>query len=216
MKLIGRAICLALLAGCAASTMTAQTADAVPPPQQGIIEPRAALADTAQTADAAGRPAIEARLRTATLTGTPDAPARNVLLVVTNRSQFFYDYVSGWATFYDNAGVRCGEGLWKTEAFAPNESAEVDTPGLRLTCAPATWRVSAFNLLTRTAGVAKSAPPAGEAPALSPPLQGTSQAAAPARLEININGKTLPLQLGNPLELVVGQERMRIVVNPAP
>jgi hypothetical protein len=36
------------------------------------------------------------------------------------------------------------------------------------------------------------------------------------RLEININGRTLPLQIGNPLEIVVGNERVQIVVNPAP
>jgi hypothetical protein len=35
-------------------------------------------------------------------------------------------------------------------------------------------------------------------------------------LEINVNGKTIPLQLGNPLEIVVGKERVRIVVQQAP
>ena len=214
MKFIGKTMCLMLLACCAAATANAQAADSVAP---GTNEPRVALADAAQVLDAAGRLALEARLRTTTLTATPDAPARSVLIVVTNRSQFFYNYVSGYATFYDGAGVRCGEGLFKLEAFAPNEASEVDTPGLRLTCAPATWRVSALNLLTRTADVAKPeqpAPPAAESlPAVSP--QGTNLTAMP-RLEININGRTLPLQLGNPLEIVVGQERMRIVVSPVP
>jgi len=214
LKFIGKTMCLMLLACCAAATANAQAADSVAP---GTNEPRVALADAAQVLDAAGRLALEARLRTTTLTATPDAPARSVLIVVTNRSQFFYNYVSGYATFYDGAGVRCGEGLFKLEAFAPNEASEVDTPGLRLTCAPATWRVSALNLLTRTADVAKPeqpAPPAAESlPAVSP--QGTNLTAMP-RLEININGRTLPLQLGNPLEIVVGQERMRIVVSPVP
>jgi hypothetical protein len=35
-------------------------------------------------------------------------------------------------------------------------------------------------------------------------------------LEINVNGKTIPVQLGNPLEILVGKERVRIVVQPAP
>jgi hypothetical protein len=35
-------------------------------------------------------------------------------------------------------------------------------------------------------------------------------------LEINVNGKTIPLQLGNPLDIQVGKERVRIVVRPAP
>lgn len=217
MKLIGKTICLALLVYCAAATVNAQAADPAAP-QPGTNEPRVALADAAQVLDAAGRLALEARLRTTALTATPDAPTRNVLIVVTNRSQFFYNYVSGYATFYDGAGVRCGEGLFKLEAFAPNEASEVDTPGLRLTCAPATWRVSALNLLTRATDVAKpeqlAPPPAESLPAVSPPR--TNLTAAPPRLEININGRTLPLQLGNPLEIVVGQERMRIVVSPAP
>jgi len=35
-------------------------------------------------------------------------------------------------------------------------------------------------------------------------------------LEININGKTVPIQPGNPLEITVGKERVRIIVNTAP
>ncbi|HEX8291521.1 MAG TPA: hypothetical protein VF570_07200, partial [Pyrinomonadaceae bacterium] len=46
--------------------------------------------------------------------------------------------------------------------------------------------------------------PAAQTPAAVPPL------------EINVNGKTIPLQLGNPLEVVVGRERVRIVVQQAP
>lgn len=188
-------------------------------------DPHVALTEQATAADVAGRIAIGGRLRTNTLTGTPDAPTRDVRFVVENRSQFLYNYVSGYATFYDAQNVRCGEGLWKLEALAPAESVEVDTPGLRLTCAPATWRLMALNLLTRTGDIAKPREPA------SPAASGTSsnalrsqQSAMPAsntnvvapRLEININGKTLPLQLGNPVEIVVGQERVNIVVNPVP
>jgi hypothetical protein len=179
--------------------------------------------------DVAGREALHGRLRTQSLAGTPEAPARNTRLVLENRSQFFLTYVSGWATFYDSDGVRCGSGLWKLDAFAPTEQVEVDTPGLRLTCAPATWRVVATTMLTRTGDVAK--PPAGTpSPAeTAPPTDAaapTATTTAPAEtpsatastppLEINVNGKTIPIQLGNPLEIQVGKERVRIVVQPAP
>jgi hypothetical protein len=45
---------------------------------------------------------------------------------------------------------------------------------------------------------------------------GVSTASAMPRLEININGRTLPLQIGNPLEIIVGNERVNIVVTPVP
>jgi len=184
------------------------------PDERGVREQRVALTEAATALDVEGRPAVAARLVTTNLTASADAPLRNVSLVVENRSPVFYNYASGWATFYDARGVRCGEGLWKVEAFAPAESAEVDTPGLRLTCSPAAWRVVALNLLTRTTDIAKPdqpAPPAAEPAAPAPPPPGANQ-----RLEININGRTLPLQLNNPLEIVVGQERVQIVVRPAP
>ena len=129
------------------------------------------------------------------------------------------------AVAYDVAG---------NEALAPAEQVEVDTPGLRLTCTPSTWRIAATTLLTRTGDVAKpreqAAPPpaetgggaAGAAPAPAAAgavTTGGAGASAPARvppLEINVNGKTIPLQLGNPLEVVVGKERVRIVVQQAP
>ena len=207
---------------CAAAGVRAQ--DAAPPAQgdeRGIRETRAALTEAATAYDVEGRVAVGARLNTTRLAATPDAPVRNVSIVVQNRSAFFYNYASGWATFYDAQGVRCGEGLWKVEAFAPGESAEVDTPGLRLTCTPSTWRVVALNLLTRSTDIAKPGQPAPQPDAAAPPA-GTAvpppstSAAPPQRLEININGKTLPLQLNNPLDIVVGQERLQIVVRPAP
>jgi hypothetical protein len=161
---------------------------------------------------------------TTNLPASADAPVRNVSLVVENRSPYFYNYASGWATFYDVRGVRCGEGLWKVEAFAPGESAEVDTPGLRLTCTPAAWRVVALNLLTRTSDIAKPnqpAPAASDPAAAPPPASSALSPAAPPpansqRLEININGRTLPLQLNNSVEIFVGQERVQIVVRPVP
>lgn len=176
-------------------------------------ESRVALPEQATAYDVAGRVALGGRLRTTQLAGTVDAPVRNVLVVVENRSAFFYNYVSGYATFYAADGVRCGEGMWKLEAFAPGEQAEVDTPGLRLTCTPATWRLSALNLLTRTTDVAKPAEPApaSDAAPPAPVATGTAQ-----RLEININGKTMPVQFDNPIDIIVGKERVVIVVRPAP
>jgi hypothetical protein len=193
-------------------------------------EARVPLAQVAVAFDVAGREALHGRLRTQSLAGTPEAPARNTRIVLENRSQFFLTYVSGWATFYDSEGVRCGAGLWKLEAFAPTEQVEVDTPGLRLTCSPATWRVVATTMLTRTGDVAK--PPAGSpAPAetnvttntaaptattTAPNETPTATTATTPPLEINVNGKTIPIQLGNPLEIQVGKERVRIVLQPAP
>ncbi|HEX8282567.1 MAG TPA: hypothetical protein VF588_04395 [Pyrinomonadaceae bacterium] len=190
------------------------------------------LAQPAVAYDVAGNEALGGRLRTQTLAGTPEAPVRNTRLVVENRSPVFYNYAAGWATFYGEDGVRCGEGLWKLEAFAPREQVEVDTPGLRLTCTPATWRIVATTLLTRTGDVAKpreqAAPPPAESgtpanPATPPAnvepagatVAGGAGGVTPP-LEINVNGKTIPIQLGNPLEIVVGRERVRIVVQQAP
>jgi hypothetical protein len=170
-----------------------------------------------------GRVALGGRLRTQQLAGTEDAPVRNISVVIENRSGLFYNYISGYATFYGGDGVRCGEGLWKADALAPGEQAAVDTPGLRLTCTPTSWRLSALNLLTRTTDVAKPAEPASAATPPSPaeapvPASPATPAllAPPPRLEININGKTLPLQLGNPIDIVVGKERVLIVVQPVP
>ncbi|HYP54662.1 MAG TPA: hypothetical protein VEQ42_14025 [Pyrinomonadaceae bacterium] len=190
-------------------------------------EARVALAEPAVAFDAAGRAALSARLRTTQLAGTPDSPARNSRLVIENRGGVFYTHTSGYATFYGADGVRCGEGLWKVEALAPGESAEVDTPGLRLTCTPATWRVVAVNLLTRAADAATATPatlttstPAATAnPADAAVASSPADAPAPSGvppLEINVNGKTIPIQLGNPLEFTVGRERVRVVVRAAP
>lgn len=214
--------CVALGAGTASGQETTggqETAATAGDARQG--EARVPLAQVAVAFDVAGREALHGRLRTQALSGTPDAPGRNSRLVLENRSQFFLIYVSGWATFYDAEGVRCGEGLWKLEAFAPQEQVEVDTPGLRLTCAPVTWRIVATTMLTRTGDVAKprEATPAqtetSAAPSTAPTAAAENTAATPP-LEINVNGKTIPIQLGNPLEIQVGKERVRIVVQPAP
>ena len=232
---------LALALACAAGAARAQgtatqqqssqtTADVRP------SEPRVPLAHSAVAYDVEGHEALGGRLRTQSRTGTPDAPVRDTRVVVENRSPIFYNYVSGWATFYGADGVRCGEGLWKLEALAPSEQVEVDTPGLRLTCTPSTWRIVATTLLTRTGDVAKPREPTAPPPAETgqKTTTETTTAAAPGAsttgattttgasatnvppLEINVNGKTIPIQLGNPLEIQVGKERVRIVVQQAP
>lgn len=211
-----------IMTGGAGAGARAQETPATPAEETRASETRVPLAEPAVALDADGDAAIAGRLRTTELTGTPDAPARNSRFVVENRSRVFYAYVTGWATFYDAQGVRCGEGLWKLEAFAPGETVEVDTPGLRLTCTPATWRIVATNLLMRAGDAAKSPAMVAQSRTTRPTTTATGATVAgpvtPALppLEINVNGKTLPLQPGNPLELTIGRERVRIVVNPAP
>ena len=221
-RVVRAALCLALWA-CGATATRAQQQTAAATSDVRPSEPRVPLAQAAVAYDVAGNEALGGRLRTQALAGTPEAPVRNTRLVVENRSPVFYNYVAGWATFYGEDGVRCGEGLWKLEAFAPREQVEVDTPGLRLTCTPATWRIVATTLLTRTGDVAKpreqTQPPPAEtgtpSPAATPAEPAATTTAVPP-LEINVNGKTIPIQLGNPLEITVGKERVRIVVQQAP
>lgn len=184
-------------------------------------EARVPLTAEAAAYDITGRVALVGRLRTTTLAGTPDAPERNTRVVIENRGANFYTYATGWATFYGGDNVRCGEGMWKLEALAPGEAAEADTPGLRLTCQPTTWRIVATNLLTRTTDAAKppdqTAPPPPETPApASPSTPPSAPTATLPPLEININGKTVPIQPGNPLEIVVGKERLRLILQTAP
>ncbi|MER3581262.1 MAG: hypothetical protein C4347_00090 [Patescibacteria group bacterium] len=176
-----------------------------PPPSnadQNGARQRVPLTEAALDRDVAGQLVLTARLRAAQLSGTPDAPATNARVVIENRGPFFYGFASGWVTFYDAQGTRCGEAMWTINAFAPNESVERDLPGLRLTCTPATWRLAVTSLLTRTGDQAR---PAEQRPV-----------ATTLPLQINVNGTVLPIQLGNPIELTVGAERVRIVLNPAP
>jgi hypothetical protein len=176
---------------------------------QQPAEQRAALNEPAVGFDAKGAPAIEARLLTTVLNGSDDSPVTNVRLVVKNTSSNFYTYVTGWATFYDSGAVRCGEGLFKIDALAPNESSETDTPGLRLRCSPASWRIVATNLLTRTADTAKDivAPPVVETVAEKP---------APINFIISIDGEQHPIQVNNPIVLKLGTRNRKIVLRPVP
>ena len=163
-------------------------------------EKRVSLNEAAVAFDGTGAAALEATLRTTALNGSTDAPVTNVRLVVKNVSPIPYAFVSGVATFYDSAGVRCGEGVFKGDALMANETFETDTPGLRIRCEAATWRVVATNLLPRVA-----------------PNQLIAPIARPdSNLVIVIDGESHPIQLDKPLVLTLGERRRTLVVRAAP
>jgi len=190
--------------------MVLMTACAITVAAQQPVEQRAALSEAAAASDARGAPAIEARLSTTMLNGSEDSPVTNVRLVVKNTGANFYNYVTGWATFYDSGAVRCGEGLFKVDALAPGESSETDTPGLRLRCTPASWRIVATNLLTRTADAAK------EVVIAPPPAEPAPEKPAPVNFIISIDGEQHPIQIGNPIVLKLGNRNRKIVLRPVP
>jgi hypothetical protein len=173
-------------------------------------EQRAALNETVIALDAKSAPALEARLLTQVLNGADDVPVTNIKLSVKNSTPNFYTYVSGWATFYDANALRCGEGLFKIDALAPQESAEVDTPGLRLRCSPQSWRIVATNLMTRTVDVAKPAEPA------APPQPPAPERSAPMNFVISIDGQDYPIQVNNPMVVRLANRNRRIVLRQVP
>lgn len=173
-------------------------------------EQRAALNETAIALDPKSAPALEARLLTQGLNGTEDSPVTNVKLSVKNTTPNFYTYVSGWATFYDANAARCGEGLFKIDALAPQESTEVDTPGLRLRCSPQSWRVVATNLMTRTVDIPKPVEPAAPVQAAVP------ERPAPMNFVINVDGQDYPIQVNNPMVVRLGNRNRKIVLRQVP
>lgn len=165
------------------------------------VEPPTPLTQTAAAFDAEGRRVIEATLRTTTLNGAPDTPVTNTRIVLRNVSEEFYSFVSSHVTFYDSGNVRCGEGMMSTGALAPNESVELDTPGIRITCSPTSWRVVATTLVPRTAesiSVTRLAGPAA------------------ANFVISIDGEEHPIQLGRPMVVTLADRPRTIVVRKAP
>ena len=177
---------------------------------QQPAEQRAGLNEAAAGFDAKGSPAIEGKLLTTVLNGSDDSPVTNVRLVVKNTSANFYTYVTGWATFYDSGAVRCGEGLFKVDALASGESSETDKPGLRLRCTPASWRIVATNLLTRTADTAK------ETVTTPPPVEAVAEKPAPVNFIISIDREEHPIQVNNPIVLKLGTRNRKIVLKSAP
>ena len=172
-------------------------APAVVAQEQGAVinEKRVSLSESAIALDAGGAAVLEARLLTSGINGTQDTPVTNVRIGVRNTSSISYAFVSGIVTFYDAGGVRCGEGVFKADALAANETFETDSPGIRIRCAPGTWRVVATNLVPR---VVPGAVPTS------------------ARLIISIDGEPHPFQLDKPVTLSVGDKKRTIVVREAP
>lgn len=223
------ASCLALLACCSLSALAQQPAGTTNQAQSAPAEQRVPLAEQAIAFDALGRGALAGRLLTTALNGGNDTPVRNVRLVIENRSADFFTYISGWATFYDAAGVRCGEGMFKLDALAVQESAETDTPGLRLTCAPSSWRIVALNLLTRAGDTARPILPAQDQSnssnaAQTPPgsaqpgatAQPEATSALPLFVNISVDGRAYRVPLGSTLEIPVNKKRTKITVSASP
>ena len=187
-----RIIAASLMLMCGAWLASAQETPVV----GNLNEQRVALNQPAVALDGTGAPALEATLRTTALNGAPETPVTNIHMVIKNRSTLPYAFVSGAITFYDAAGVRCGEGMFKADALAVDESFETDAPGLRIRCDAATWRVVATSLLPRV-------PP-------NAPIAGLTR--TPSNLVISIDGETHPIQLDKPLTLTLGEKRRTIIV----
>lgn len=158
------------------------------------------LNQPAVATDGAGTAALEATLKTTSLSGSPEAPITNVRLVVKNTSPIPYAFVAGFVTFYDAAGVRCGEGLFKADVLAANESFETDTPGLRIRCEAVSWRIIATHLL----------------PSIPPNTMIANLTRTPQNLTIVIDGESHPIQLDKPLVLTLGEKRTTVVVRAVP
>lgn len=215
MRVKSIAVCAVFtLLSCVAGARAQQTASGP------IIEQPVSLSARAVALDADGRDALSARLLTTSLQGSEDSPVPNIRLVVENVSPFFYEYVAGRVTFYDAQNVRCGEGLFKFDVLAPRESAETDTPGLRLRCTPSMWRIVATNLLTRTSDTAKpgepeptpseTAQPAANTGAEQPQSQPTLQF-----VNLSIDGIVYRVPLGSTVSVPVSRRKININVTAA-
>jgi hypothetical protein len=158
-------------------------------------EKRMSTTESAVALDASGAGVLEAKLVTTSLTGAADSPVTNTRIIVRNIAPIAYGFVSGVVTFYDASGVRCGEGVFKADVLAPNESFETDTPGVRIYCAASSWRVVATSLVPRVV------------PNTTP---------SSSHLVITIDGVQHPLQLDKPLTLSISDKPRTIVVREAP
>jgi hypothetical protein len=173
----------------------------------GSVERRVPLTETAVAFDGSGMSALEATLRTTALNGSADSPVTNIRLVVKNSSAVPYAFVSGLVTFYDGTGVRCGEGIFKGDVLSVNESFETDTPGIRIRCAPATWRIVATNLLPRVVPNVTT---------MTAPATASRERRAGLNLIISVDGEEHPIQLERPMVLNLGTAQRTIVVREAP
>ena len=158
-------------------------------------EKRVSLNEPAIALDANGAGVLEAKLLTTSLNGAPDAPVTNTRMIIRNVGTVSFSLVSGVVTFYDNAGVRCGESVFKAEVLAPNESFETDTPGVRIRCSATSWRIAATSLIPRL-------------------VVPTNISAA--KLIIAIDGDQHPLQLDKPLTIGASNKQRTIIVSAVP
>ena len=165
---------------------------------QNTNEQRVSLSNAAVAFDATGAAALEATLVTTGINGASDTPVTNIRLLVKNVSPVFFTYVSGFVSFYDSSGVRCGEGIFKADVLAPNESTETDAPGIRIRCSPGTWRVVATNLVPRLA-----------------PMAEMKTDTPVSRLMITVDGEEHPIQLDKPIVLTVGDSHRTVVLRKA-
>ena len=101
-------------------------------------------------------------------------------------------YVSGLVTFYDGSGVRCGEGVFKADALSVDESFETDTPGIRIRCAPSTWRIVATSLVPKVCSTRTQ-------------LATTRLNRSRMNLVISVDGEEHPIQLDKPMVVKVGR-----------
>jgi hypothetical protein len=194
MKIIAACLCVLF----SALLMNAQ--EQQQPVAGTLNEQRVPVTQAAVALDASGTPALEATLRSTALNGAPETPVTNIRMIVKNRSTMAYAFVSGSVTFYDAAGVRCGDGVFKADSLAVDESFETDSPGLRIRCEATAWRIVANNLVPRM-------PP-------NTPIPGLTR--APSNLVISIDGEEHPIQLDKPLTLTLGEKRRTIIVRSAP
>jgi hypothetical protein len=205
------AACGVLLFSLGASGARAQEADAA-----AVAEQRVGLEAEASALDAQGRTALVGQLLTQALGGTPDAPVRNARFIIENRGAVFFAYVSGSVTFYDERGVRCGEGQFTLNALAQGERAETDAPGLRITCAPRTWRIVAKDLLPRsTERISLPAQAETTAQPTTPAAAAPADTPAVLPLEITVDDKVYNAPIGSTLEVSVRRRRVRITVRAA-
>jgi hypothetical protein len=167
---------------------------------QENVERRVSLGENAVAFDGQGARALEATLRTTALNGAEDSPVTNISLVVRNVSGTPYSFVTGLVTFYDGSGVRCGEGLFKAGALSADEAFETDTPGIRIRCSPATWRIVANNLLPRVA----------------PLVVRERTVSSRMNLIISLNGEEHPIQLDKPMKLKFGDAESTVILRQAP
>jgi hypothetical protein len=191
---------------CVAINVCAQQVNTSPSAES---EQRVALDAQPVALDSLGRTAISGQLLTRALDGTPDMPVSNARFIIENKSAIFYTYVSGTVTFYDERGVRCGEGEFALSSLAPNEQAETDAPGLRVTCSPRMWRLVANNLLTRTNETVR---PTAEAATQPAPTAETPSATVPTPLEIVVDDKVYSAPMGSTLTVPVKKRRIKITV----